>query len=247
MRIAILCITALFLIASVRMAFFNGVSNNNTIFLAGISIVVGLYGVYYNKLKHFKALTAVIVAVFFVFIGMSAFLAVYGSRPSVTYTENVVLVLGGGVRDGEVQSSLRRRLDMAVEYHNQNPTAMMIVTGAAAYREPFSEAEAMARYLISQGIPENQIIREEYAHSTFTNMTLSRILFDTYLVQYGVYYENPTAVIITNDFHMFRSVRFAQGVGFNALAYPARTPWYTVPFNYSREVAAVFKMWLIGR
>jgi len=46
---------------------------------------------------------------------------------------------------------------------------------------------------------------------------------------------------------MFRSSRFAAAYGMDATEFPASTPWRGMVFYYLREVAAVVKMWVIGR
>jgi len=239
MRKIILGVAVLFLAATIREAFLHGLLSNNALFLAGITVAAGLYGWFFERLKKIKWLTATIASAIFLFVCFSVFLAAYGGRATASYDEKVVLVLGGGVRQGEVLSALRMRLDAAVAYHSRNPEAIIIVTGGTGHREPFSEAEAMARYLISRGIPADRILREEAAYSTHSNMTYSMAMLDAHVM--------PVAVIITNDFHMFRSMRFAEMAGFQARAYPARTPLHNMPFAYMRETAAVVKMWLIGR
>jgi len=248
MRKIILGAGALISLEAIRIGVIGGLSNNNTIMMAGIAAVLLLYGWFFDRLKRLKWLSATIIVMISAFMGFSIFLAIYGGRSTATYNEDVVLVLGGGVRHGEVQSALRARLDRAIEYHHRNPTAIIIVTGGTGHREPISEAEAMARYLIDHGIPADRILLEDAAYSTYSNMAFSRTLFDAYVLPTETTVTHrPTVAIITNDFHMFRSIRFAEGVGFYARAYPSRTPWYVTPFLYTREVAAVIKMWIIGR
>jgi len=228
-------------IATVRSAMQSGPTNNNTILLAGITIAVGLYGWFFEKLIKMRWLTITIAAVFVSLLGFSTFIGVYGRRVTADYTEDVAIVLGAGIRDGQPRPSLQRRLDKAVVYHRQNPTAMILVSGGYGYGEAISEAESMARYLVSHGVPRAQIITENAAVSTYTNMSFSRVKLDYYFDQ------PPRAVIITSDFHMFRSARFAYMQGINATIYPSSTPFLSRPFYYVREVAAVIKMWVIGR
>ena len=228
-------------IATVRSWMQSGPTNNNTIFLAGITIALGVYGWFYERLKKMRWLTITIAAVFVSIVSFSTFLAIYGRRNTADYTEDVVLVLGGGVRQGEVRPTLQMRLDRALAYHRRNPEAIIVVTGGIGYSQEYSEAEVMARYLIAHGVPARQILLEEAAYSTHTNMTFSRQILDAH------FDSPPRVVIVTSDFHMFRSARFASMVGIDAVVYPANTPWLGAPFYYVREVAAVIKMWVIGR
>ena len=241
MRIIILAASALTAIMGIRMAIQSGPTNNNTILLACIAIAAGLYGWFYEKLKKLHWLTITIAAVFVSVIGFSVFLAAYGRRITADYTEDVVLVLGGGIRQGEIRPTLQMRLDQALAYHRNNPNAIIIVTGGTSYRETNSEADAMARYLIEHGVPASQVLLEEVAYSTFSNMLYSRDILDAH------FHHPPRAVIVTSNFHMFRSARFADMLGIDVTIYPAPTPWLRKPFYYVREVAAVVKMWIIGR
>jgi len=209
--------------------------------LVAITIAFGLYGWFFEELIKMRWLTITIVAVFVSLLGFSVFIGLYGRHVTADYTEDVALVLGAGISDGQPRPSLQRRLDKAVAYHRQNPAAMILVTGGYGYSEAISEAEAMARYLVSHGVPRAQIIIENAAVSTYTNMSFSRVKLDYY------FDHPPRAVIITSDFHMFRSARFAYMQGIDATVYPSSTPLLSQPFYYVREVAAVIKMWVIGR
>jgi len=237
----ILVVSLLIAIAAIRSGMVSGPANNNTIFLVGITIVVAVYGWFFENLKKLRWLTIAMASVFVIVLGFSTFLAVYGRRVTADFTEDVVLVLGGGIRQGEVRPTLQRRLDQALGYHQRNPDAIILVTGGSGYGEIISEAEAMARYLIRYGVPAGQILLEEEAVSTYTNMTFSRVILDEH------FSEPPRVVVVTSDFHMFRSARFAGMHGIDATVYPASTPWIGTPFYYLREVAAVIKMWVIGR
>jgi len=240
MKKLILVAGILMAISVIRSAFVSGPTNNNTILLACGALALGLYGWFFDKLKKMRWLTITIIALAISFLGLTSFIAVYGRRVTADYTEDVVLVLGGGIRQGEIMPVLQMRLDQTLAYHQQNPDAIILVTGGTGFGETFSEAEAMAEYLIARGVPREQILIEDAAVSTYTNMTLSLEMLE-------YYFDEPLrAVIITSDFHMFRSEAFAHRLGIDATVYPASTPLRGTPFYYVREVAAVIKMWIIG-
>jgi len=241
MKILIFAASLFVVVFTARSAVVSGPTNNNTIFLAAIAAMLAIYGWFYDRFKKMRWLTITIAAMFISLLSFSAFLAVYGRRATADFTEDVVIVLGGGIRQGEIRPTLQRRLDQALAYHRQNPSAMILVTGGTGFGEEMAEAEAMARYLLNHGIPASQILIEDIAYSTYTNMSYTRAKLD-------IHFETPPrAVIVTSDFHMFRSARFATQLGIDATVYPASTPWIGVPFYYAREVAAVIKMWIIGR
>jgi len=229
-------------ISFIRGIFNSGLFNNTTIFLGGIAAALWGYGFFFERLKKLKWLTATIVAVIFAVLGFSLFLFAYGRRSTSMFDEDAAIVLGAGIRDGEVRGMLARRLDAAVEYHYRNPGALIIVSGGIGHREIITEAEAMENYLISRGVNPDVILLEGTAYSTYSNMRYSRKILDLEFT------EIPRIVVITSDFHIFRSVRFAQQAGmYDVTFHSSSTPWLSVPFAYVREVASVVKMWLVRR
>ena len=242
MKIAILTVAFFVSLFAVRSAIISGLFSNNTLFFTGIALCVFIYGWFFDKLRKMRWLTISIISMFVSFIAFAGFLAFYGNRQSAAYDEEFVIVLGAGVRQGRIMPALRRRLEVAVRYHERNPYAVIIVSGGQGYREPYPESYVMARFLIEAGVPAEQILMEASSTSTFTNMLYSRDIIETY-IEPGT---NPTIAVITNDFHMFRSVSFARRMGFDARSYPAPTPFFSKWTMYPREVAATIKMWVIG-
>ena len=241
-KITIFAAAVLISLVAIRSAIISGPINNNTIFFTGIAICLFAYGWFFDKLIKMRWLTISIVSMFISVVAFAGFLAFYGSRQTATYDEEFVIVLGAGVRQGRILPVLRRRLEMAIQYHERNPYAVIIVSGGQGYREPYPESYVMARFLIDAGVPADQILIEASSTSTFANMLYSREILEMY-TQPGT---DPTVAIITNDFHMFRSVSFANRMGIDARSYPATTPLLSKWTAYPREVAATIKMWLIG-
>ena len=241
-KITIFALAVLASLIAVHSAIISGPFSNNTLFFSGIAACIIIYGWFFDKLKKKRWLTISIVSLFVSFFAFAGFLAVYGNRQTATYDEEFVIVLGAGVRQGRILPTLRRRLEAALRYHELNPYAIIIVSGGQGYREPYPESYVMARFLIEAGIPEDQILIEANSTSTFTNMLYSRDILKIYVRSDT----NPTIAVITNDFHMFRSVSFANKMGFDARSFPAPTPFFSKWTMYPREVAATIKMWIIG-
>jgi len=247
MKVFIFATAVISAIATLHNIYISGFFNNTTIFLAGITLAVLVYDYFFDKLKKVKWLTAVIIVGIATVLAFSAALAFYGRRVTATFNEDVVIVLGAGSRDGEPLSTLARRLDAAVSYHRQNPDAFIIVSGGIGHQADISDAYIMAQYLIDRGVDPYRIAREDMAYSTYANMRYSQAIVYFIAEYFGVSVDAKNVVIITSDFHMYRSVRFARQVGLTPAMYPASVPWYAVPLAYVREVASVIKMWLIGR
>jgi uncharacterized SAM-binding protein YcdF (DUF218 family) len=82
-----------------------------------------------------------------------------------------------------------------------------------------SEAEALKRYLLSQGIKEEQIIKEDKSGNTQQNMAFSKekiMAIDP----------DGKVAFATTNYHVFRSGLFARRIKMRAQGVGAKTKWY---------------------
>src|SRR5699024_5969490 len=97
----------------------------------------------------------------------------------VRKTVNYIIILGAGVRSEEVTPLLRSRLDKALAYQEkQKEKIKFVVSGGQGPDEPVAEAFAMRKYLLSQGIPNQQIIYEDQSTTTLENLQFSKKLIE---------------------------------------------------------------------
>lgn len=164
----------------------------------------------------------------------------YGKKSNVNYNEDAVIVLGAGIQGKEVSESLRNRLDAALRYCQKNPKAIIVVSGGQGPQETITEALAMEQYLLEQGMPAEQIIKEQMATSTRENFLYSKEMLDR---QLGDAYK---VAFISNDYHIYRAKLIAQNVGFDEITYlGSDTPWYLILPSGIRECLAVMKQWIL--
>ncbi|MBE6747361.1 MAG: YdcF family protein [Ruminococcaceae bacterium] len=195
------------------------------------------YGIFYDRIKKIKpkyihAFVALVTAGVLIYSGA---LAVYGSVDKVEYDEDVVIVLGSGLRGEEVAPNLAKRLDKAAEYYEKNNDAYFVVTGGQGPFEQITEALAMERYLIEKGIPQEKIIKEDKSTSTYENFEFAFNILNEKQIP------TDSVIFITNKFHIFRAEGIAKSLGIEVMKLGADTVWYTVPMNYMREMVAVLK------
>lgn len=206
-----------------------------------------LWGIFYSKLnelthkgilKVIKICIIVILCIEGLFV---SFLAIYGENDNVNYNEDVLIVLGAGIRGDKVTLPLKMRLDRAIEYHKKNSKALIVVTGGQGFQETVTEASAMEKYLLENGVKKENIFKEEEATSTNENMRFSKEIIDKYFDR-----EYKT-VVVTNNFHIYRGVCIAKMEGFeNVYHMHAGLQWYNIVPCYLRESLAVLKMWILG-
>lgn len=172
----------------------------------------------------------------FVFILVEGIIISWGSRTAGK--ADYVIILGAKVNGIGPSLSLKARLDTAVDYLNRYPDCQVIVSGGQGADEEISEAECMYNYLVEAGISGDRIIQENQSTSTRENLAYSAAYLDM---------GEDSVVIITNDFHVFRSVQIAKKMGYTkVMGQAAPSLWYLVPTNYAREFLAVMKDFLFG-
>ncbi len=214
-----------------------------TVFAYLLGVILLLYGVLYKRLSRALPKWLKYTAVFgYIFVlAFTAAVYICGANDTVTYKEDAVIVLGAGIKGEMIGSNLQERLDTALEYHEMNPNAVIVVSGGKGNYESITEALAMERYLVQNGVPQEKIIKEERSTSTEENFAFSKEILDSH-------FENGyTAAYITNGFHIYRSGCMGEAQGFGGLTHlGAKTPWYTAVPNGLREMLAILKMWIFG-
>ncbi len=146
---------------------------------------------------------------------------------------DALIVLGCAVRGDRVSLTLKYRLDAALNYLEESPNTLAIVSGSQGAGEDISEARAMADYLIAHGIATDRILLEDRATSTYENFLFSKAMIETKLG------ENATVAFVTTGFHTYRAAGVARQCGLAAAGIPAKDIWYSAPNNYIRECIAV--------
>ena len=99
--------------------------------------------------------------------------------------------------DGTMQPELVQRLEVALCSARKYPNAYIAVTGGGtAAKSDETEAEAMARWLVSHGIDEERLIVEKESLSTIYNAV------NTYGILVREYPEVKEIAIVTSDYHV---------------------------------------------
>ncbi len=110
---------------------------------------------------------------------------------------DVIIVLGYPAdSNGEPSSTMKARVDKGVELFKQGYAQHMIFTGAAVYNQ-FVEAEVMADYAVSLGVPPEVISRETHATDTLENAANS-----VAIMQRNNWH---SAIVITTPYHTRRA------------------------------------------
>lgn len=201
-----------------------------------LGIVFVLWGFFLEFVTNkAKWINYVLVAGLLIFLGYLLFIGIFGSIKTTSYEEEALIVLGAGLKGENPSRQLRYRLDAAISYHENNPDAVIVVSGGQGENEEISEAEAMKMYLVSNGVPEDMIIMEDKSVSTETNFKNSKEILD------GIFGQEYDVCYITNDFHVFRAGFQAKKAGFSGKInhLGAKHSAFFTMIDFPREFAAI--------
>ena len=191
-----------------------------------VRVYYTLSSVYYTVFTYFEC----------ILIG-SVVSGIRAARHVPAPDKDYILILGCGFRkDGTLPPLLRGRVDKAIEFwRNQKEkfgkTAVLIPSGGQGGNEPMPEAEAMGRYLLECGIPEEVIMREDKSRNTYQNMAFSKKLIE----EREGSADDKEVIFVTTNYHVFRSGVWAGLAELRAEGLGSKTKWWFWPNAFIRE------------
>ena len=167
-----------------------------------------------------------------------------GAKDDVIGDPRAMVVLGCQVKPWGPSVLLQDRLDKALEYWEEHPETVVVVSGAQGPDEPSTEARAMADYLMEKGVPEENIFLEEESHNTIQNLMYSKKVLEDrgYDIREGV-------AVVSNGFHLTRVRMLAGRAGYENVSTLA-APSSHLPSRlkmYIREPIAMVKSFVLDR
>ncbi|MCR5735700.1 MAG: YdcF family protein [Lachnospiraceae bacterium] len=143
-----------------------------------------------------------------------------------------VVVLGAGLSGERPTPLLRSRIDKGISVYRDNPGSKLIFSGGQGADEVISESEAMARYAVENGVPAENIIREDKSKNTEQNIRFSSQLMEDQTSRFA---------IVTSSYHLMRALLIARRLKLNCTGYGARTRLYFSINAFLREYAGYFR------
>ncbi|WP_303974933.1 YdcF family protein [Streptococcus merionis] len=214
--------------------------------LVGISLLfsysfLGLYAVIENNYWLFWPYLIFTLLVLYLLAQLVFFTtaAILNNLPIRTKNLDYVVILGAGLINGKkVTPLLASRINKGIKIYRRNPKSKLILSGGQGPDERISEAEAMQRYAISQGVPEEDILLETQSKSTQENIRFSRALVA----------KEDRIAIVTNYYHLFRALTLARKEKISCIGYGAKTKFYFSLNAFVREFVGYLvqtKIWQI--
>lgn len=157
---------------------------------------------------------------------------------SLPTDRDYIIVLGCFIGRHYLSPFLKWRCDLALKIYQRSPRTKLVLCGGQGSDEAMSEAQAMFRYLRSQGVPAERMILGQRSTSTAENL-----LFARQLIQRD-WQENQDATItlVTNDYHVLRALVYARRLNWQISGAGAVMPVPCLINQIVREYGALLKM-----
>lgn len=187
-----------------------------------------------------------------------------GAASSDKKNLDYVIVLGARVKEHTVSNSLKKRLDKAIEYAEENPDTILVLSGGRGPGEDVSEAEVMRQYLEYNGVRPEQLLIEDRSVSTVENIAYSKVVIEehrnrdkkelvpltrrTTSVPYAIAPDKPLEIgVLTSNFHIYRARLTAEKWGLeNVYGISADSDPVLFIHLCVRECASIVKDRLMG-
>ena len=184
----------------------------------------------------------VLVCIGFVYFCIVEVPIIKNARTDEDAERPYLVVLGAAVHGDDASLSLVHRLRGVLDYMEQYPDCVAIVSGGQGKGENMTEAKCMYDWLTAHGIEGSRIIMEDRATSTAENLAFS---FDI-IRSLGVEPDGNTA-ILSSPYHLFRAKSMARSMGVEAAGVAGHWDYPILTINYFiREAFGVTHMWAFG-
>jgi SanA protein len=142
------------------------------------------------------------------------------------------IILGARVHeDGTPYPMLADRLETGIKLYQLGKVDKLLLSGDNSKRPPYNEVDVMLRYVLDRGVPEEDIFTDNAGYDTYDTMYRALEVFKV-----------QTALLVTQDFHLSRSVVIARHLGLEATGIVADIqPYFDEKENAAREVLARVK------
>ncbi|MCG9973348.1 SanA/YdcF family protein [Christiangramia crocea] len=142
-----------------------------------------------------------------------------------------VIILGASVHaDGKLSPILQDRVDTAIRLYENGKVNNFLVTGDHR-SDDYNEVAAMVKYLEEKGIDKSLITSDHAGLDTYDSMYRAGKLFDI-----------ESATVVTQAFHLPRTLFIASNLGFDYHGFVANQRHYQTEYRLKqREKLANFK------
>lgn len=193
-----------------------------------------------SRFRQIAIIAALVLAVGVLVVFAVNLLVIRGSRSHIARSvdevrqSQVAIVLGAKVLKGErLSDMLADRVDTGIDLYKKGKVKKLLLTGDHG-RTAYDEVNSMRKYALNRGVPDKDIFMDHAGFSTYDSMYRAHDVFEV-----------KRAVVVTQDFHLARSVYTARTLGIDAYGISADKHIYAgVILNEAREALARIKAFI---
>ena len=156
-----------------------------------------------------------LLAVVVLYLAVTFFQVWRAARNDQARPADAIVVFGTAQYNGVPSPVLAARLDHAIELYRKGLAPVIVVTGGNQPGDRFTEATASANYLITRGVPDDDVLREVSGTSSWQSLAAAaNFLGDR---------DIKDVVLVSDPFHSLRIRAMADELGLDAHSSPTRT------------------------
>jgi len=146
--------------------------------------------------------------------------------------KQMAIVFGAGLKNGKPSEALKARVYTTVDLYRRGKVDGFLFSGdgkAASYNEP----HAMQELAVALGVPKNVILLDPLGLNTYSTCQRAKQV-----------YHIEAAVLVTQSYHLPRSLYYCTHSGIKAIGIPAEA-WFGISYLYGlmREGIALNLIW----
>ncbi len=191
--------------------------------------------------KIFKYIIIVLIVIMLVPIIINFYVILSTKNKAVSSDSKLltdidyIVILGAGIRRGKPSPMLEDRLKIGISLYNEGISKKILITGDHE-KEDYDEVTVMKNYLLEQGIPEGDIVLDNYGISTYDSI---------YRVK-NVYKANKV-VIVSQRYHLYRALLLSNNLNLESYGVEANLRYYYGQgYREIREILARNKDFIKG-
>ncbi|MCQ2507866.1 MAG: YdcF family protein [Dorea sp.] len=141
--------------------------------------------------------------------------------------------------DGTISAVAKSRTEKGIELYQAGKVRKLLFSGAAV-RNQYTEAEVMKAYAMEAGVPEEDILTETKAGSTYANMKLSLPILMKHRIK--------TIAVVTNDWHLRKTDHYTRKMHMEYVMVCAERPegesiFKNIWMHIQTNATAYYNMW----
>ena len=160
-------------------------------------------------------LAAGLLAALVLYLGVTFVQVWLAARDDQARPADAIVVFGTAQYNGVPSPVLAARLDHAIELYEQELAPVIVVTGGNQPGDQFTEATASANYLIKNGVPDEDVLREVSGTTSWQSLAAAA----NFLGERSI----KEVLLVSDPFHSLRIRAMASELGLDGHSSPTKT------------------------